>query len=557
MMSSSLSQGTGITAPASMRPYISRTASAYVNATALRRLRRLVWVLVLAIVILQLAVTFDISNLAMSTLLLAGNGLGYAYALRQDLLRRLPVSSLMLLGYTFSYFTLPPLGQLLALQPITHHLIHPVLDEGYALLGLLALIGGHALYARSAPLLALRNALRKHVYARTGFFREPRLAQLWLMGLLGVVAVVLVRPYAEHAGGIGHAVLNGLRPFVYVPYILLLLPAWSARQRAGKSHLVALLPYSAVLVVLAFITNSRAYLLMGFASLLILYAYLVACGRMRLPRVRPRNMIALALLVLLVIGPVTQLAMAMVVVRGLRAELSPLQLVEQTWRVYRAGGVAEAYVQQIQPSSQQAGVGEVYFDNLFLNRLANLRFVDNAVVNAGQLAGPQRDYFRSIEYGKVLALMPQPLIDVLGLPVDKAAVTKGSSGDFLLYAATGNSYVVGGFRTGSLLVNLRLTFGMLWPLLLMVLSTVVFAFVDAWCLVGTDRRTGMWWVRFNPLVIGMLFALTFMFTSAATGTESLSNMLAIPLRGWLQLAVLYAIVFWTSRMITSVKRGSL
>ena len=163
----------------------------------------------------------------------------------------------------------------------------------------------------------------------------------------------------------------------------------------------------------------------------------------------------------------------------------------------------------------------------------------------------------SLTYGKVLALMPQPLIDGLGLPVDKATVTKGSSGDFLLYAATGNSYVVGGFRTGSLLVNLRLTFGMLWPVLLMVLAAVVFAFVDAWCWVGTDRQTCTWSVRFNPLVIGMLFSLTFMFTSAATGTESLSSMLAIPLRGWLQLAVLYAIVFWASRMITSVKRGSL
>ena len=533
---------------------VPRTPVRFADASTLQRLRHLVWALVLAAVILQLAFAFDASNLAMSVLLLAGNGLGYAYALRQERLRCFPLSSLMLLGYTFSYFTLPPLGQLLALQPITHHLIHPVLDEGYALLGLLALLGGHVLYARSAPLLALRNALRKHVYARTGFFREPRLLQLWLMGLLGVVSVVLVRPYAEHAGGIGHAVLNGLRPFVYVPYILLLLPAWSARQRVAKNHQVALLPYSAVLVVLSFITNSRAYLLMGFASLLILYAYMVASGRLRLPRMRPRNLIALVLSVLLVMGPLTQLAMAMVVVRGMRTELSPLQLVEQTWRAYRVGGVAEAYAQQTQPSSQQAGVGEVYFDNLFLNRLANLRFVDNAVVNAGQLAGPQRDYFRSIEYGKVLALMPQPLIDLLGLPVDKAAVTKGSSGNFLLNAATGNSYAVGGFRQGSLLVNLEVTFGVLWPLGLVLLSALVFAFVDAWCLVVTDRQTGTWQVRFNPLVIGMLFSLAFLFTSAATGTESLSGLLSIPMRGWLQVAVLYAIAFWASRLLTGRRR---
>ena len=545
-----------VDALSSARTHAARAASGYADATTLRRLRHLVWMLVLAIVTLQLVLAFDAGNLSMSALLLAGNGLGYAYALRRDTLRRFPISCLMLLGYTFSYFTLPPLGQLLTVQPITHHLIHPVLDESYALLGLLALIGGHVLYARSAPLLALRNALRKHVYARTGFFREPRLSQLWLMGLLGVVAVILVRPYAEHAEGIGHAVLIGLRPFVYVPYILLLLPAWSARQRVGKSSLTALLPYSAVLVVLSFIINSRAYLLMGFASLLILYAYLVACGRLRLPRVRPRNFIVLALLVLLVIGPVTQLAMAMVVVRGMRAELSPLQLVEQTWSTYRAGGVAEAYTQVMQPAAlQQAGVGEVYFDNLFLNRLANLRFVDNAVVNASQLAGAQRDYFRSIEYGKVLALMPQPLIDGLRLPVNKAAVTKGSSGDFLLYAATGDGYVVGGFRQGSLLVDLDVTFGVMWPLGLMLLSALVFAFVDAWCLVSTDRHAGTWSVRFNPLVIGMLFSLTFLFTSAATGTESLAGLLSIPMRGWLQVAVLYAIAFGVSRLLTGRRRA--
>ena len=556
MMSALPNDEAGIDVMTSARSHFSRPMRTHADAATLPRLRRLVWVIVLALVILQLAMAFSSANLAMSVLLLAGNGLGYAYALRQDRLRRLPVSSLMLLGYTFSYFTLPPLGQLLALQPITHHLIHPVLDEGYALLGLLALIGGHVLYARSAPLLALRNALRKHVYARTGFFRELRLPQLWLMGLLGVVAIVLVRSYAAHAGGIGHAVLNGLRPFVYVPYILLLLPAWSGRQRVGKSHLVALFPYSALLVVLSFITNSRAFLLMGFASLLLLYAYLVACGRLRLPRVRPRNVIVMALLVMLVIGPVTQLAMAMVVVRGLRAELSPLQLVEQTWRTYRAGGVTQAYARLMQPAAlQQAGVGEVYFDNLFLNRLANLRFVDNAVVNARQLAGPQRDYFRDIEYGKVLALMPQPLIDGLGLPVDKAAVTKGSSGDFLLYAATGDDSVVGGFRQGSLLVDFEVTFGMLWPLGLALLSALVYAFADAWCLANTDRNPGTWSVRFNPLVIGMLFSLTFMFTSAATGAESLSGLLAIPLRGWLQITVLYSAAFWGSRLLSGRLRA--
>jgi hypothetical protein len=133
-------------------------------------------------------------------------------------------------------------------------------------------------------------------------------------------------------------------------------------------------------------------------------------------------------------------------------------------------------------------------------------------------------------------------------------VTSGSSGDFLLYAASGNSYAIGGFRTGSLPVNLAIMFGYLWPLILLILSVPVFIVVDAWTKVGTASGTGSWNVRFNPLVLGMMFSESFFFTSAATGTESISGIMGVLMRGWIQIGVLYAVVFWVSRLLTGSQK---
>lgn len=524
-----------------------------VTPATLRGVRLVVLPFVLAISVLQLALLLDTANFAVSALTVVGNVLGYGYALRQSLLRRYPISSLMLLGYTFSYFSLPPLGQLLDLHTTTHHLYYPVFDLGYAIIGLLALIGGHLLCSKVPLFATLRGMLRKWFYGPLGFYLVPRLSQLWLMGAVGCVAILAADGGTAQASGIYQAVLHGLRPFVYVPYVSLLLPAWSPTPygRIPRLNNLGLVLYTGLLLVLAMIVNSRAYLLMGFASLLIVYFYLLATARMPLPRMRAHTVIFACLATLVIMGPVSELAMTMVLVRGERADLTPSQLVVQTWKIFRSGHVAERYERLASAMSGGRGVNETYFDNLFLNRLANLKLIDNAVINQKALSIGGGRYFTHIEEQKVMSVLPSPLLNVLSINPDKSLVTSGSSGDFLLYAATGNPYAIGGFRTGSLLVNLAVVFGYLWPLALMLSSALIFAIVDSWCWMGKDDKTKKRTVRFNPLVVGMVFTETFFFTSAATATESISGIMGVLLRGWVQIAVLYAFVFWVSRMLTS------
>ncbi|MBU2788023.1 hypothetical protein MQE22_01385 [Acidithiobacillus sp. YTS05] len=527
----------------------------WATPATLRTLRWTVFIAAFTATVLQLTLLFTTANLATSALIVAGNALGYGYALRQSTLQRYPISTLMLLGYTFSYFTLPPLGQLLGLQPVTHHLYFPVIDLAYAVIGLLALIGGHQLYSNGSLLIALRGILRKQFYGRLGFYRVPHFSQLWLMGAIGVIAVLFGDHFDVRGSGILQAVMQGLHPFVYVPYITLLLPAWSPPRRIPRVNGLALVFYTGALLVLAMIVNSRAYLLMGFASLLIVYFFLLATGQMPLPNVSPRKIALAAFAILLIAGPVSEMAMAMVLVRGERTDMTPSQLVLKTWETFRSGHIAQRFARISAAMAGGRGINEDYFDNLYLNRLANLKFVDNAVDNQQALGPGAASYFAQIEKQKVISILPSPMISLLGLDANKRLVTSGSSGDFLLYAVSGDPYAIGGFRSGSLLVNLDIVFGYLWPLLLLLLSALIFAVVDAWCWAGPAESTGEWTARFNPLVIGMLFSESFFFTSAATGTESISGIMGVLMRGWIQIAVLYAVAFWLTRVLSVWRRS--
>lgn len=515
----------------------------YVNPSALARMR--IWVVFATAIALlvQWGGHPTASELLAGLLVLAGNALGYGYALRQTSLRRYPMSTLMILGATASYFTLPALGQLAGFATITHNLLYPVEDFAYALATLVCVLVAHLLYVRAGILRAFTSVLRRKIYTPIGFFRDPRPAQLWFMGAMGMLGVVLGRHYNEASTGLAAAVYQGLRPFIYLP--LFVLVEREGRQKWRKSWLVAYVP---VLVIASFMVNSRAFLLSGFASLGIVYVYYVLAGCREKPRIKARTLLWIVIGFVLVTGPIARLAMTMVVVRGERGDLSTVQLVEKTLDAYMDSNVIQKYERLMRVFNHGRGTDEIYYDNLFLNRLGNIKFVDNAVYYANRLDYGGRARMREIELEKIVSILPEPVLVSLGLSVNKKYVTSGSSGDFLRYVATGNSAVIGGFRTGSLPVNLQVTFGWAWPMVLIGAALLIFFVVEAWGIpIRSKQADEQADVRFNPLVAVSMYSLVFIFTSAAMGVESVAGLISVAIRMPIQLGVLYGVVYAVSR----------
>ena len=162
----------------------------------------------------------------------------------------------------------------------------------------------------------------------------------------------------------------------------------------------------------------------------------------------------------------------------------------------------------------------------------------------------KKRYFRRLEFERSLSAFPRPLLEGLGLDVDKDFVGGSSGGDLLLYAVTGNSYVLGGFRAGSIFGSGYALFGWLYPLVLALSAPLLFALADALTsrtrTSGAEGGPGGWLPVLSPMAIIGFFAWFSYFTSAARGMESFSSLSYYLLRGWLEVLAIYAVAYWVS-----------
>lgn len=519
----------------------------------LTRVRNAILLVVSVATFAQLAIFFGTDNLVASALLLCGAFVGLFYSINRQLLSEYPLSTLAVLGYAISFFVIPPIGQLLGFNSILHNLTHHILVWVYGLIGMVALVVAHYAYRIFSPYASARWSLANHVYRPLRFFEMPDPLQFWLMGFMGIAAT-LANMRLMHNGETTtlSSIMRVFQPLIYTPYFLafpnLLDPRYEPKRQPIRFSLIA---YSILAIAVALMGNSRSFMLTGFASLALVYIYRVLAGTISPPRLTLRSFIALVVCVWIVTGPFTNMAASMVIVRKMRGSVSPRDLAKATWSVYRSGIAVKAIEAESNRSFHR--YDETYYDNIFLDRLGNVRFTDisinatNAVTSLGEVP-----YFRRIEFDRVIAILPEPFLRALDIHVDKKEVLSGSSEDFLYHLATGNP--VAGFKTGSALVVLSATFGMMWPIYFILLSTLVFIVLDAQTDVtnlgdGSGNQIARCAVL-NPIVAGTLFTYASFFT--ALGAQDIAAYLGMLTRAWIEIALVYAFAYALTKGVSSL-----
>lgn len=498
--------------------------------------------------VLQLAINYSLTNLEMSVMLLAGLWIGAQYTFKSKFFTAYPISTLMILGYVVYHFVIPPIGQLSELQSITHILKRPIWVEVYDLTGLIFIILGHVLYRRFSVLGSLREILSTKFYKPLGFFSMPASAEYWLLGAVGIVATIFNTNYKIHtSGGTVSAIFNVLIPLTYIPY-LVVNPALANPDSGSrrKTRWLPLVLYTLVVFAVSLVRNSRGFMLTGLVSLILAYIYRILNGDLPVPKISLKSVLVIILALIFVTGPVTNLAASMVIARKDRSEVSKLALIKETWSIYRSGVAVKAYDIATSQGYQSGEYNEAYYNNIFLNRLGNLKFDDLSMQAAtgARLLG-DIGYFRDVEYKKCLALLPEPIIKALHLDVNKNYITSGSSEDFLYEEATG--YPVGGFKLGSLTVLLHATFGLIWPLILAVAAAFAFSLADSLCFIRKSVRdaSARDVVILSPFLVVIFFSYVFYFSGG--GNFDFPGTLASLTRSWIQVGILYGAVYFVAR----------
>lgn len=528
-------------------------------ALRLSRVRNVALLMLTLAVLAQLAIFFSVNNLIVSALILCGGYAGLYYGLDRQLLDDFPLSTLAIVGYTICRFVIPPFGKLADGQSILHGLNHPILVWLYGLAGSFALLLAHYFYRVFSPCLQVRWALTKRFYRRLHYFEMPDQVQFWLMGAVGIGATLVGLRHSNGAanatgGSTLSAMAKVLVPLIYVPYFgalpTLLDPRYETRRHPIRLSLVL---YSVLLIAVSAMLNSRGFMLTGFVSMVCVYGYRVITGTIAPPKLSLRALILVLIAGWIAIGPMANLAASMLVVRKVRGTISAQELARKTWDVYRSGTATRLYQMSVNNTSRLGFYDEAYYNNIFLNRFGNMRFTDLSIDAAHKVIALGRaPYFQKIEYEKAVSVLPAPVIKLLNLDVNKKEALSGSSEDFLYDLATGNG--VGGFKTGELLVIMRVTFGLMWPVVLAFFSLAFFIVIDASCDIGSlwQGNHGRFdCVVFNSVIAGMMFTYVF-YQGAASDAASF---IAMCTRDWVSLGIFYGIVFAVSKWMSSALFG--
>ncbi|OWP61941.1 hypothetical protein CDA63_16700 [Hymenobacter amundsenii] len=455
-------------------------------------------------------------------------------------LARYPISSFLMLGFGATQFYLPLLFTLLEGKPLVTNLELPYAVFEHSMLALLVLLTAHYCYRVLARvrLLHTRSLLR-----RLGVYTPPTHLQLWLMGLIGVAAMFYIYVVSQvgwaMTGSSSDKFIQTLIPFSYAPYFIYSGRLYGSQQRPAKSTALWLLLFTIMLFVVSIGRNSRAAFMLSFTAVGFSYGLGLLLGVFENNLLRWRNVLLAGLGIWFLMGPMSDLGTAMVIVREKRHDISKSELISLTYEAFWDEEALRDY-----RAIDYHGISawdESYLDNIFTARFANLKFNDESLLLNRQVGNENPAIYRyTIDY--IWSSLPDPLIRFLGINVDKTQILVCSFGDYLFYTAGNVQETLSGFRTGHFAGTGMAAFGW-WYLLILGLGMIpVFSLFDKLVVRDTASAAG---IRFS---LCALLALTGVFQFLPF--ESVVFSVTFLTRGWLQLVFSYVLLYSVARLLS-------
>lgn len=467
--------------------------------------------------------------------------------LKPRVLKNYPFSTFLILGFCLTQLYFPLVFTILEGKSIIYNLKLPIDVFLHAFLALLVIVFVHFFY-RTYTRNRTFNAKKSTLY-RIGLFEPPSQKQLWLMGFIGLLATFYIYflSSAWVNGDSGSPVdkfIKGFFPFAYAPFFIPFSTLFGGKKVDMKKLWPKLAVFTFLLFLLSIIRNSRGAFMVGFTSLGFSYLLGLLLGVFIPKFFSTRNVIIGAVGFWLLIGPLSDLGTAMVIVRSQRYSVSPIELLTQT--------ISTLFDQEQLNDFRRENSGTVfsdewdegYLNNLFLARFCNLKFNDNSLSMAGKL-GHFDPVMQKFQLDRLLSIFPQPMLDVLRVDIDKAYVSSSSIGDVFYYQTSSSDIsALGQYKGGHFEGTGLAGFGWWYLAIIGVLILPTFYLMDKFVFIKTtivNEVQGALIDRKMVLSFAGLLNISFIFTFLAN-SEGVLDIGSFIIRGWLQIVLLYIVV---------------
>ncbi|MBB4200553.1 MFS family permease [Rhodoblastus sphagnicola] len=492
--------------------------------------------------LVQSVISADLSNIISATIAAVAGAAAIWYSLRRVTFYRNPISSFMLLGLAFSTTFGALIIQTILWRAIDYNLDVPIQTFFTCAATTLVAIGAHRLYRATGLSGSIRDAFGRAVLKPLGALSVPSHAQLWMMGWIGLAAAFLAgnvqaTQTIEYGNVFGKAA-QAFIPFAVTPFLIPLSKYLYGSNKSTRSDMVKLIGYFIILLFVAIARNSRG----SFAAVVVIVVFsafiMLLLGRMKLNR----NQMSIGVFVLVAgafLAPVfSDLATAMIIVRGGRNNSSTAELVSMTIDTFNDKHAIEN--RRKLDAIIDGSYNEEYINSVFLARFVYTKYADLNLHHAAQLSDDEKVHVWNVFNDKMLATLPTPVISALHIDIDKRNLAY-SGGD--LYRLLSGQGEVGGFTTGSSIADGIVLFGPLfWPFTSIIFMAYYFLF-DA--LAPSDKGSSP---RISPVVIIQLPVLF----SESLMADSVSVQLASVTRGYLQTVLLYSMLYYGTRLVITL-----
>lgn len=485
----------------------------------------------------QAAIDPRSANLLSAALILGASTVTLQYLRRTRAFAEVPVSSFALLGMCVTTQWGALAAQSAAWTALGENLRDPV--HTFAWLGLFQLVAvaALALLRKLHLTMALRDSLAANVMRPLGVFEIPSAGNLWVLGMVGMLAQFLSATGPAEANS-GDRFLAGFTFLAWAPYIVPLL-----HQRYGAAYCdlrrqwIGLGLYLLLAVAMSMALNYRYIMFAGITTALLLWLMMLLGDERptRLPKLW--KVIAFIVLGTLAVKVAADFATAMAIARAGRGSASAVALMEETLHTLLDPNAVQLYRQWEEDQTRSALYDEHYILNPALARFVETKFHDNTFFLIQDLRPLEIKELWRLTADSLWAILPRPVLGFIGVSVEKTGEF-ASIGDFIYHFKYGGE--IGGFKTASIFGQGLALMPLAFPAVYLLLCLVLFL---AWEIQSRRLPDG----RVEISTLAMLSAWK-VFTGGIV-SESIALTVSFPLRLVWQTTLLYVAVFLLSRLL--------
>lgn len=487
------------------------------------------WFLIIAILI-ELLIFPSLANLY-GCIMTVISFIVFSHFLQEKYIRFFPFAFLMYLSM-FMYRYLPLIGTLIEGKPISYGFERPFETFLYEII--LFLISSSAFYLACQNLSKKleNNTIQETLYKLHFFEITP--AIIWGLGIIGL----MIRIYNFSAGGVEYGdvtgkFLAGLDYLMYAPLCLF----YPSLLHLKYTHLKSILVYTGIIFIINIASNSRESIISPIAIMAILTFLYVVLNNIKIYNyLSPFKTICFGVTLWFIISLLSNVSLAMLHTRKVRAKVDKLELFEQTVNTLQneslMNRIKSVKFKKKDKNSTKYNEGwtEDYLDNFMMARYANLRITDETLYYA-EKKGYSNPLMRELFKTNLLSLFPTPVLRFLNIHIDKSKM-EFSRGDFLY----GSGF--GGYRITSHIGDGLATFGFWYFPIQFIVFFIIFKLLNSFVFFGEKG------LQYAPFALMNVFIFLGMFRNANGITRDFSYII----RGYLEGIFTYLIIFHIVRL---------